>query len=113
MNLFQKEKKFGFWINKKIDNLKNVPSFYSISGTKPLDILLPNNFQTVYDIGLIKQINSNNQKIDEKSMTKSPEKIKKTDISQKIENAEKVDNQQKFAEIVIVTPPGLLSLIHI
>ena len=66
MNLFQKEKKYGFWINRKIDNLKNVPSFYSISGTKPLDILLPKNFQTVYDIGLIKQINSNNKKIDDK-----------------------------------------------
>ena len=23
MNLFQKEKKFGFWINKKIDNLRS------------------------------------------------------------------------------------------
>ena len=53
MNLFQKEKKFGFWINRKIDNLKNIPSFYSISGTKPLDILLPNNIETANDIGLV------------------------------------------------------------
>ena len=66
MNLFQKEKKYGFWINRKINSLKNVPSFYSISSTKPLDILLPNNFQTAYEIGLIKQINSKNQKIDDK-----------------------------------------------
>ena len=64
MNLFQKEKKFGFWINKKIDNLKNIPSFYSISGTKPLDILLPNNIETANDIGLVKQINTKNQKIE-------------------------------------------------
>ena len=66
MNLLQKEKKYGFWINRKINSLKNVPSFYSISSTKPLDILLPNNFQTAYEIGLIKQINSKNQKIDDK-----------------------------------------------
>ena len=64
MSLFQKEKKFGFWINKKIDNLKNIPSFYSISGTKPLDILLPNNIETANDIGLVKQINTKNQKIE-------------------------------------------------
>ena len=64
MNLFQKEKKFGFWINRKIDNLKNIPSFYSISGTKPLDILLPNNIETANDIGLVKQINTKNQKIE-------------------------------------------------
>ena len=64
MNLFQKEKKFGFWINRKINNLKNIPSFYSISGTKPLDILLPNNIETANDIGLVKQINTKNQKIE-------------------------------------------------
>ena len=64
MNLFQKEKKFGFWINRKIGSLKNIPSFYSISGTKPLDILLPNNIETVNDIGLVKQINTKNQRIE-------------------------------------------------
>ena len=64
MNLFQKEKKFGFWINRKIDNLKNIPSFNSISGTKPLDKLLPNNIETANDIGLVKQINTKNQKIE-------------------------------------------------
>ena len=64
MNLFQKEKKFGFWINRKIGSLKNIPSFYSISGTKPLDILLPNNIDTLNNIGLVKQINTKNQKLE-------------------------------------------------
>ena len=68
MNLFQKEKRFGFWINRKIDNLKNIPSFYSISGTKPLDILLPNNIETANDIGLVKQIITKNQKIENELM---------------------------------------------
>ena len=33
MNIFKK-KKYGFWINKKIQTLNSMPSFYSISGTK-------------------------------------------------------------------------------
>ena len=41
MNMFQKENKYGVWINKKIQTFKSIPSFYSISGTKPLEDLLP------------------------------------------------------------------------
>ena len=34
MNLFKKENKYGFWVNKKIHTFEAIPSFYSISGTK-------------------------------------------------------------------------------
>ena len=40
MNLFKKENKYGFWVNKKIQNFNNIPSFYSISGTKSTENII-------------------------------------------------------------------------
>ena len=52
MNIFKKEKKYGFWINKKIQTLNSMPSFYSISGTKSLKDLLPIKTQKSNEIGI-------------------------------------------------------------
>ena len=53
MNIFKKEKKYGFWINKKIQTLNSMPSFYSISGTKSLKDLLPIKTQRSNEICLL------------------------------------------------------------
>ena len=63
MNLFKKEKKYGFWVNEKVYSFDKIPSFYSISGTKPLENLLPFRTQKENRIGLIEQINNIENKI--------------------------------------------------
>lgn len=63
MNLFKKENKYGFWVNKKIQTFNNIPSFYSISGTKQLEDLLPIRTQKVNKLGLSEQFNSTNGKL--------------------------------------------------
>ena len=63
MNIFKKEKKYGFWINKKIQTLNSMPSFYSISGTKSLEDLLPIKTQRSYEIGISEHINLSDGKL--------------------------------------------------
>tara|TARA_A100001011_G_scaffold340753_1_gene373140 strand:- start:1305 stop:2084 length:780 start_codon:yes stop_codon:yes gene_type:complete len=63
MDLFKKEKRYGIWVNKKIQNLNNIPSFYSISGTKPLEDLLPLRTQQANEIGISEQFSSTNHEL--------------------------------------------------
>ena len=63
MNIFKKEKKYGFWINKKIQTLNSMPSFYSISGTKSLKDLLPIKTQRSNEIGISEHINLSDGKL--------------------------------------------------
>ena len=63
MNMFKKEKKYGFWVNKKIQTFESIPSFYSISGTKPLEDLLPITAQRVNEIGIFEHFNSKDGKL--------------------------------------------------
>ena len=63
MNMFKKENKYGVWINKKIQTFKSIPSFYSISGTKPLEDLLPITAQEVNEIGIFEHFNSQDGKL--------------------------------------------------
>ncbi len=52
-----------FWINKKIQTLNSMPSFYSISGTKSLKDLLPIKTQRSNEIGISEHINLSDGKL--------------------------------------------------
>ncbi len=56
MDLFKKESLYGFWINKKIHSFESIPSFYSISGTKPLERVVSELTKKKNNIGLFEQI---------------------------------------------------------
>ena len=66
LELFKKERLYGFWINKKIRVFDSMPSFYSLSGTKPLGLIVEENIKKANKIGLIEQIKtSENLSIDD------------------------------------------------
>ena len=57
-DLFKKEKMFGLWTNKKIKTLRNIPSFYSVAGTKPLESIMSKKDLDSFQIGLFEQMQS-------------------------------------------------------
>ncbi len=71
LDFFKKERLFGFWINKKIHSFDSIPSFYSISGTKPLEKIVREKVKQDNKIGLIEQIRASEElAIDEDILSK-------------------------------------------
>ena len=71
LDFFKKERLYGFWINKKIQSFNSMPSFYSISGTKPLEKIVGKKEKNENKIGLFEQIKaSENLAIDDNILSK-------------------------------------------
>ena len=61
LDLFKKERLYGFWVNKKINTFEAIPSFYSISGTKSPDEIVSEETKKLSKIGLFEQIKIDKQ----------------------------------------------------
>ena len=59
LDLFKKERIYGFWVNQRIHSFKTFPSFYSISGTKPLEKAVSNLQKRKNNIGFLEQVTAN------------------------------------------------------
>ena len=71
LDLFKKENLYGFWINKKIYSFNAIPSFYSISGTKPLDKIVSQETKKDSKIGILERIKATENIIADNSVVKN------------------------------------------
>lgn len=51
MTVWRKRKAAGIWVNAKSVTFGNVPSFYAIAASRPLDEIVPPNIAALYKIG--------------------------------------------------------------
>jgi len=78
LDLFKKDRIYGLWINRKIHSFENIPSFYSISGTKSTEKIISKTAKRKSRIGLFQQIPASGNSSIEDSLLK---KLKLTEKS--------------------------------